>query len=110
MAMRTSLSSLLLVATMLLDGGCFDPTRPCTSDGDCVAGGRCDPGTKTCISGSNPNDRTPPVFSITVAPPVARRSTAKLTELDPGSPDGGVDAFRRDESAVVTLSSQDRAV
>ena len=108
--MRTLLPSLGLVATMLLAGGCFDPTRACTSDGDCVAGGRCDPGTKTCISGSNPNDRTPPVFSIAVAPPAARRSTAKLTELDPASPDGGVDAFRRDESVVVTVSSQDRDV
>jgi hypothetical protein len=108
--MRTSLSSLGLVSVALLAGGCFDPTRTCTSDGDCVAGGRCDPGTKTCVSGSNPDDRTPPVFSIVVAPPGARRSSAKLTELDPGSPDGGVDAFRRDESAVVTVSSQDRDV
>jgi hypothetical protein len=108
--MRILLPSLGLVATTLLAGGCFDPTRACTSDGDCVAGGRCDPGTKSCISGSNPNDRTPPVFLIALAPPAARRSTAKLTEFDPASPDGGVDAFRRDESVVVTVSSQDRDV
>src|SRR5262252_3690490 len=110
MAMRTSLSSLGLVAAALVAGGCFDPTRTCTSDGDCVAGGRCDPGTKTCISGSNPNDKTAPVFSIAVAPPAPRRSTAKLTELDPGSPDGGADAFRRDESVAVTVTSLDTDV
>ncbi|HVP62347.1 MAG TPA: PQQ-binding-like beta-propeller repeat protein, partial [Myxococcaceae bacterium] len=70
--------------------------------------GTCDPGTKTCISGGNPDDHTPPVFSIVVAPPPQRQATAKLTELDPGSPDGGVDAFRRDESVSVTVTSNDQ--
>jgi putative pyrroloquinoline-quinone-binding quinoprotein len=108
--MRTASSRVGLVAAALMAGGCFDPTRPCTSDVDCVAGGRCDPGTKTCVSRGNPNDTTPPVFSIVIAPPGTRQNTAKLTELDPGSPDGGVDAFRRDETVVVTVTSPDTDV
>ncbi len=108
--MRTAISTLGLIAAVVLVGACFDPTRSCSSDADCVSGGTCDPGTKTCVSGSNPNDKTPPVFSIVIAPPPPRQNTGKLTELDPGSPDGGVDAFRRDESVVVTVTSADRDV
>ena len=108
--MRAAIASLCLVASVAVVGACFDPTRTCSANGDCVNGGTCDPGTKTCISGSNPNDKAPPVFSIAVVPPPARQSTGKLTELDPGSPDGGVDAFRRDESATVIVTSQDEDV
>ena len=108
--MRTAISTLGLLAGAALLGACFDPTRPCGTDADCVSGGTCDPGTKTCVSGSNPNDKTPPVFSIVIAPPPPRQNTGKLSELDPGSPDGGVDAFRRDESVVVTVTSADRDV
>jgi len=108
--MRAAIASLCLVASVAVVGACFDPTRTCSTNGDCVNGGTCDPGTKTCISGSNPNDKTPPVFSIAVVPPPARQSTGKLTELDPDSPDGGVDAFRRDESATVIVTSQDEDV
>jgi hypothetical protein len=50
------------------------------------------------------------VFSIVIAPPGTRQNTGKLTELDPGSPDGGVDAFRRDETVVVTVTSPDSDV
>ena len=73
-------------------------------------GGTCDPGTKTCVAAGNPNDKTPPVFSIVVTPPPLRQDTAKLTEYDPGSPDGGRDAFRRDESVEVTVTSRDQDV
>ncbi|HUM13759.1 MAG TPA: PQQ-binding-like beta-propeller repeat protein, partial [Myxococcaceae bacterium] len=50
------------------------------------------------------------MFSIVVAPPPARQATATLTEYDPGSPDGGADAFRRDESLSVTVTSTDQDV
>ena len=68
------------------------------------------PGTKTCVAAGNPNDKTPPVFSIVVTPPPLRQDTAKLTEYDPGSPDGGRDAFRRDESVAVTVTSRNQDV
>lgn len=108
--MRTAIATLGVVAAGLSIGACFDPTRPCSSSADCVNGGSCDPATKTCVSGGNPNDKVPPVFSIVVAPPPARQNTTKLTELDPGSPDGGAGAFRRDESVTVTVSSNDQDV
>ena len=107
--MRTAILTSGVLAAVLLVGACFDPTRPCSTDADCV-NGSCDPGTKTCVSGGNPNDKTPPVFSIVVAPPPARQATANLTVYDPGSPDGGVDAFRRDENVSVTVSSADHDV
>jgi PQQ-like domain len=108
--MRSAISVLGVLAAPLLVGACFDPTRPCGSDADCVNGGTCDPGTKTCVAAGNPNDKTPPVFSIVVTPPPLRQETAKLTEYDPGSPDGGRDAFRRDESVEVTVTSGDHDV
>ncbi len=107
--MRTAISTSGVLAAVLLVGACFDPTRPCSTDADCV-NGSCDPGTKTCVSGGNPNDKTPPVFSLVVAPPPVRQATATLTEYDPGSPDGGADAFRRDESLSVTVTSTDHDV
>ena len=107
--MRTVSSTLggVLAVLLLLAGACFDPTRPCSTNADCVNGGTCDPGTKTCVAAGNPNDKTPPVFSIVVTPPPARQDTAKLTEYDPGSPDGGRDAYRRDENVHVTVTSAD---
>ncbi|HSP20230.1 MAG TPA: PQQ-binding-like beta-propeller repeat protein, partial [Myxococcaceae bacterium] len=42
--------------------------------------------------------------------PNPRRNTPKLTVLDPGSPDGGLDAFRRDDLVAVTVSSRDTDV
>ena len=93
--MRTAISMLGGLAALILIGACFDPTRPCNTDADCVNGGTCDLGTKTCVAAGNPNDKTPPVFSIVVTPPPSRQDTAKLTEYDPGSPGGGRDAFRR---------------
>ena len=108
--MRAAISIIGVFAAVLLVGACFDPTRPCSTNADCVNGGTCDPGTKTCVSGVNPNDKVPPAFSIAVAPPGPRQNTSKLTELDPGSPDGGVDAFRRDETVQVTVTSADSDV
>ncbi len=108
--MRTAISGMAGVCAGLLVGACFDPTRPCSTSADCVNGGTCDPGTKTCVSAGNPNDKTPPTFSLIVAAPSPRQNTTKLTELDPGSPDGGLDAFRRDESITVTVSSKDQDV
>ena len=108
--MRSAISVLGVLAALLLVGACFDPTRSCSTDTDCVNGGTCDPGTKTCVAAGNPNDRTPPVFSILVTPPPLRQDTAKLTEYDPGSPDGGRDAFRRDERVEVTVTSGDQDV
>ena len=108
--MRSAISVLGMLASQLLVAACFDPTRPCGSDADCVNGGTCDPGTKTCVAAGNPNDKTPPVFSIVVTPPPLRQDTAKLTEYDPGSPDGGRDAFRRDESVELTVTSGDHDV
>lgn len=105
--MRTGISTLGILTALLLVGGCFDPTRPCSTSADCENGGTCDPGTKTCVAAGNPNDKTAPVFSIVVPPPPSRQDTTKLTEYDPGSPDAGRDAFRRDETAVVTITSRD---
>src|SRR5262249_38308974 len=48
--------------------------------------------------------------SIVVKGPPDRPDTAKLTGYDPGSPDGGRDAFRRDESVQVTVTSLDQDV
>src|SRR5215831_584823 len=107
--MRTAISKLGVVVAAVVVGACFDPTRPCHTDADCV-NGSCDLGTKTCIAGGNPNDKTPPVFVLALSAPPARQNTPKLTELDPGSPDGGVDAFRRDESVTVTVTSTDTDV
>ena len=107
--MRTAVS-MAGIGAALLAGACFDPTRPCSTNADCVNGGTCDPGTKTCVSAGNPNDKTPPIFSILVVPPSPRQNTPKLTELDPASPDGGVDAFRRDEAITVLVTSQDQDV
>ena len=45
-----------------------------------------------------------------MAGPPARPDTAKLTGYDPDSPDGGRDAFRRDESVSVTVTSHDQDV
>jgi hypothetical protein len=106
--MRTAIWTLGVVAAAVV-GACFDPTRTCNTDADCV-NGSCDPGTKTCIAGGNPNDKTPPVFVLAMSAPPARQNTLKLTELDPDSPDGGVDAFRRNESLTVTLTSADTDV
>src|SRR5215470_1999342 len=108
--MRTAISVLGVLAALVLVGACFDPTRPCSTNADCENGGTCDPGTKTCVAAGNPNDKTAPVFSIVVTPPPTRQDTAKLTEYDPGSPDGGRDAFRRDESVQVTVTSLDQDV
>ncbi len=109
--MRTAISGMAVVCRGgCWSGACFDPTRPCSTSADCVSGGTCDPGTKTCVSAGNPNDKTPPTFSMSVVAPSPRQNTTKLTELDPGSPDGGVDAFRRDESVTVTVSSKDQDV
>src|SRR5689334_16414698 len=108
--MRSAISVLGMLAALLLVASCFDPTRTCSTDADCVNGGSCDPGTKTCVAAGNPNDKTPPVFSIVVAEPPLRPDTAKLTGYDPGSPDGGRDAFRRDESVSVTVTSHDQDV
>jgi len=65
--MRSAISVLGVLAALLLVASCFDPTRTCSTDADCVNGGTCDPGTKTCVAAGNPNDKTPPVFSIVVA-------------------------------------------
>jgi len=108
--MRSAISVLGVLAALLLVASCFDPTRTCSTDADCVNGGTCDPGTKTCVAAGNPNDKTPPVFSIVVAGPPPRPDTAKLTGYDPGSPDGGHDAFRRDESVSGTVTSHDQDV
>ncbi len=108
--MRTAISGMAVVGAGLLAGACFNPTRPCSTSADCVSGGTCDPGTKTCVSTGNPNDKTPPTFSLVVAAPSPRQNTTKLTELDPASPDGGIDAFRRDETVTVTVSSKDQDV
>src|SRR5215469_3269747 len=108
--MRTAISVLGVLAALILVGACFDPTRPCSTSSDCVNGGTCDPKTKTCVAAGNPNDKTPPVFSIVVKGPPLRQDTVKLTEYDPGSPDGGSDAFRRDESVQVTVTSLDQDV
>lgn len=108
--MRSAISVLGVVTALLLVASCFDPTRTCSRDGDCVNGGSCDPGTKTCVAAGNPNDKTPPVFSIVVAGPPLRPDTAKLSGYDPGSPDGGHDAFRRDENVSVTVTSHDQDV
>ncbi|HEY1335800.1 MAG TPA: hypothetical protein VGF31_16170, partial [Myxococcaceae bacterium] len=108
--MRSAISVLGVLPALLLVASCFDPTRTCSTDADCVNGGTCDPGTKTCVSAGNPNDKTPPVFSIVVAEPPARPDTAKLTGYDPDSPDGGHGAFRRDESVSVTVTSHDQDV
>jgi len=108
--MRTGISGMAAMVWAMLAAACFDPTRQCSTNADCVAGGTCDPGTKTCVSAGNPNDKTPPAFSLTVAAPSPRQNTPKLTERDPGSPDGGIDAFRRDETVTVTVSSTDQDV
>src|SRR5215813_11893971 len=108
--MRTASSALGVIAAGLLLGACFDPTRPCSTNADCVNGGTCDPGTKTCVAAGNPNDKTPPVFSIAVTAPPARPDSTKLTGYDPGSPGGGHDAFRRDENVHVIVTSVDRDV
>jgi len=108
--MRTAISLSGVLAALLLAGACFDPTRACSTDADCVNGGTCDPGTKTCVAAGNPNDKNPPVFSIVVTGPSPRPDTAKLTGYDPGAPDGGHDAFRRDESVQVTVTSHDQDV
>jgi PQQ-like domain len=105
--MRTGISTLGILTALLGVGACFDPTRPCSTNADCENGGTCDPGTKTCVSAGNPNDKTAPIFSIVVTPPPSRQDTPKLTEYDPGSPDAGRGAFRRDENVVVTVSSSD---
>jgi hypothetical protein len=105
--MRTAISVLAVMATVVLVVACFDPTRSCSTSSDCVNGGTCDSRTKTCVAAGNPDDKTPPVFSILVKAPPGRQNTAKLTEYDPGSPDGGLDAFRRDESVQVTVTSLD---
>src|SRR6185503_14127929 len=108
--MRTAISLTGVLAALLLAGACFDPSRTCSTDADCVNGGTCDPGTKTCVAAGNPNDKNPPVFSIVVTGPSPRPDTAKLTGYDPGAPDGGHDAFRRDESVQVTVTSHDQDV
>ena len=108
--MRTASSALGVAAAGLLLGACFDPTRQCSTNANCVNGGTCDPGTKTCVAAGNPNDHTPPVLSITVTPPPARPDSTKLTGYDPGSPGGGHDAFRRDENVHVVVTSADRDV
>src|SRR5262249_12136003 len=108
--MRTASSALGVVAAVALLGACFDPTRQCSTNADCVNGGTCDPGTKTCVAAGNPNDKIPPVFSITVTPPPARPDSGTLTGYDPGSPGGGNDAFRRDENVHVVVTSVDRDV
>ena len=108
--MRTAISLLGVLAALILVGACFDPTRQCSTSSDCVNGGTCDPGTKTCVAAGNPNDKTAPVFSIVVTPPPDRQGPANLTLYDPGSPDGGRDAFRRDESVRVTVTSVDQDV
>src|SRR4030095_9847254 len=105
--MRTGISMLGILTALLLVGACFDPTRPCSPNADCENGGTCDPGTKTCVAAGNPDDKTAPIFSIVVTPPPSRQDTPKLTEYDPGSPDAGRGAFRRDENVVVTVSSSD---
>ena len=108
--MRTAISVLGALAALVLVGACFDPTRPCSTNSDCVNGGTCDPGTKTCVAVGNPNDKTPPVFSIVVKGAPVRQDTATLTEYDQGWPDGGREAFRRDESVQVTVTSVDQDV
>src|SRR4029450_4331258 len=104
--MRTGISTLGILTALLLVGACFDPTRPCSTNADCENGGTCDPGTKTCVAAGNPDDKTAPVFSIVVTPPPSRQDTPKLTEYDPGSPDAGRGALRRDEHVGVTLTSR----
>ena len=99
-----------LPAALGLWGCSFDPTRRCDSDGDCTNGGTCDPGTKTCVAAGDPNDRTPPTFSVLVAPAPARQDTASLRVLDPSSPDAGVGVFRRDEKVRVAVVSDDTDV
>src|SRR5215475_8406168 len=108
--MRTAISVMGVGAALILVGACFDPTRSCSTSSDCVNGGTCDPGTKTCVAAGNPNDKTPPVLSITVTPAPARPDSTKLTGYDPGSPGGGHDAFRRDENVHVVVTSADRDV
>src|SRR6516162_5906297 len=108
--MRTAISVLGVLAALVLVGACFDPTRPCSAKSDCVNGGTCDPGTKTCVAAGNPNDKTPPVFSIVVKGAPVLQDTATLTEYDQGWPDGGREAFRRDESVQVTVTSVDQDV
>src|SRR5215472_10382311 len=108
--MRTAISVLRVGAALILVGACFDPTRPCSTNADCVNGGTCDARTKTCVAAGNPNDKTPPVFSIVVKGPPGRHDDAKLTEYDQGWPDGGRSAFRRDESVQVTVTSLDQDV
>ncbi len=107
--MRTAISTLGVLAAVLLVAACFDPTRTCSTDADCVDGS-CDPGTKTCISGTNPGDKVPPTFSIALSPAAVRNNTGLLSEADPGSPDGGVGAYRRDESVLVTVTAPDTDV
>jgi hypothetical protein len=85
----------------------FDPTRTCENDGDCRNGGTCDPGTKTCVAAGG---QTPPTFVVVTSAAPARQTTTKLTVLDPGAPDGGVGAFRRDETVRVTVWSDDSDV
>jgi hypothetical protein len=105
--MRAAISVLAGMAAVMLVGACFDPTRACSTSSDCVNGGTCASRTKTCVAAGDPDDKTPPVFSIVVKGPPARRDDAKLTEYDPAAPDGGRDAFRRDESVQVTVTSLD---
>ena len=99
-----------LAATLGVGACSFDPTRPCSSDGDCVNGGSCDLGTRTCVAAGDPNDHTPPTFSVLVSRAPSRQDTASLKVLDPSSPDGGVGVFRRDERVRVAVVSDDADV
>ena len=54
--MRTAISVLAVMATVVLVGACFDPTRSCSTSSDCVNGGTCDSRTKTCVAAGNPDD------------------------------------------------------
>ncbi len=94
----------------LLAGACFDPTRPCSTNADCVNGGRVTPGRRRASRGrirtTRPRRRSPSSW--------CRRALVRTRQscpsYDPGSPDGGVDAFRRDESLTVTVTSTDQDV
>jgi hypothetical protein len=104
---RLPLWAVGVVLTATLSACTFDPTRTCNGDSDCVNGGTCDPGTKTCVAAGG---QTPPTFVVVASAAPTRQSTSKLTELDPGAPDGGVGAFRRDETVRVTVWSADSDV
>ena len=104
---RSASRTLGWLAALVGLGACsFDPTRPCDSDSDCVNGGSCDLATKTCVAAGDPNDRTPPTFSVVISPPPIREDTASVKFIDPGL----ADAYRRDDRVSVEVVSDDTDV